>query len=112
MRLVVDEFEKLGLKRDAWNVRLELYRGEHEEKAEKKWWSAKLAIPVHCFSNPSWFEAHEDKRGYNLHGRARIQRSSAIFAAIIANVCEYVMGDLLLGDYPRSDSPETARWKS
>lgn len=97
VRIVVDEFEKLGLKRERWNVRLELYRGHHKETAEKKWWSEKLGIPLHCFTKPTWFEGIKGKEEYNPHGRARIQRSSAIFAAIIDHTCKKVMRDLLRG---------------
>lgn len=97
VRIVVDEFEKLGLKREKWNVRLELYSGFHEEMAEKKWWSKRLEIPLHCFTMPTWFEGIVSKKEFNPHGRARIQRSSAIFAAIIDNTCEKVMRDLLRG---------------
>lgn len=97
VRIVVDEFEKLGLKREKWNVRLELYTGFHEEIVEKKWWSERLEIPLHCFTTPTWFEGIVSKKEFNPHGRARIQRSSAIFAAIIDNTCEKVMRDLLRG---------------
>ena len=48
----------------------------------------------------------EGLEGYNPHGRARIQRSSTIFAAIIDHVCEKVMRDLLLGKNARLRSPE------
>jgi hypothetical protein len=95
VRIVVDEFEKLGLKREKWNVRLELYYGFHEETTEKKWWSEKLGIPMQCFTNPTWFEGIKGMEKHNPHGRARIQRSSAIFAAIIDHTCEKVMHDLL-----------------
>jgi len=97
VRIVADEFEKLGLKRERWNVRLELYRGRHGETTEKKWWSEKLVIPLHCFTSPTWFKGIKGKEEYNPHGRARIQRSSAIFAAIINHTCEKVMRDLLGG---------------
>lgn len=97
IRLVVNEFEKLGLKRERWNVRLELYQGKHDETLETKWWSEKLGIPLRCFSTPTWFEGTKDKEGFNPHGRARIQRSSSIFAAIVDYTCEKVMGDLLGG---------------
>jgi len=95
VRIVVDEFEKLGLKREKWNVRLELYHGAHDETSEKKWWSKKLKIPFNCFTRPTWFEGTIGKEEFNPHGRARIQRSSAIFAAIIDHTCEKVMHDLL-----------------
>jgi len=95
VRIVADEFEKLGIHRERWNVRLELYRGEHGEMIEKKWWSEKLRIPVDCFTKPTWFEGGKGKEEYNPHGRARIQRSSAIFAAIVNHTCEKIMRDLL-----------------
>jgi hypothetical protein len=95
VRLVVNEFEKLGLKREKWNVRLELYRGVHYEKIEKRWWSEKLGIPLNSFTKPTWFEGNKDKKEYNPHGRVRIQRSSPIFAAIIEYTCRKVMRDLL-----------------
>jgi hypothetical protein len=95
VRLVVNELEKLGLKREKWNVRLELYHGTHDETIEKKWWSEKLRIPLSCFTTPTWFEGTEGKEGFSPHGRARIQRSSVIFAAIIDNTCEKVMRELL-----------------
>jgi hypothetical protein len=95
IRLVVNEFEKLGLERERWNVRLELYEGVHDEKTEKQWWSEKLEIPLDCFTKPTWFEGVKGKEDYNPHGRARIQRSSPIFAAIIENTCRKVMRDLL-----------------
>ena len=95
IRLVVDEFEKLGLKRERWNVRLELYEDFHKEAAEKKRWSEKLRIPLKCFTSPTWFEGVKGMEKHNLHGRARIQRSSSIFAAIVDHTCEKVMHDLL-----------------
>ena len=95
VRLVVDEFEKLGLRREKWNVRLELYEGLHQEEIEKRWWSEKLAIPVNSFTRPTWFKGQSGKQDYNPHGRARIQRSSPIFAAIVEYACRKVMRDLL-----------------
>ncbi len=95
VKLVVTEFEKLGLRRERWNVRLELYEGVHDEKTEKRWWSEKLGIPLHCFTTPTWFEGKKGKEEYNPHGRTRIQRSSPIFAAIVEYTCRKVMGDLL-----------------
>jgi hypothetical protein len=95
IRLVVDEFEKLGLKRERWDVRLELYEGIHDESSEKKWWSEKLRIPLSCFTTPTWFEGTKGKEEFSPHGRARVQRSSTIFAAIIDSTCEKVMRDLL-----------------
>jgi hypothetical protein len=85
----------MDLRRERWNVRLELHRGAHEETLEKKWWSEKLGIPLSCFTKPTWFEGMKDKEGFDPHGRARIQRSSAIFAGIVDNTCEKVMRGLL-----------------
>jgi len=94
-RLVVDESEKLGMKRERRNVRLELYRGEHREIEEKECWSKMLRIPIRCFTKPTLFDGNREKENYNHHGRACVQRSSAIFAAIVDHTCEMVMGDLL-----------------
>ncbi len=106
-RLVVDEFEKLGMKREGWNVRLELYRGEHREMEEKEWWSKMLRIPIRCFTKPTWFDGSKEKENYNPHGRARVQRSSAIFAAIVDHTCEMVMRDLLGSGSDPLSGPES-----
>jgi hypothetical protein len=95
VRLVVNEFEKLGLRREKWNVRLELYQGTHDEATEKEWWSEKLEIPLSCFTTPTWFEGTKGKEEFSPHGRARIQRSSTIFAAVIDSTCGKVVRDLL-----------------
>jgi len=66
-----------------------------------------IGIPLHCFTKPTWFNGIKGKEKYNPHGRARIQRSSAIFAAIVDYTCEKVMRDLLGSENALLSSPES-----
>jgi len=86
IKLVIDQFEKLGIKRARWNVRLELYINQHDEIKEKNWWSQILQIPIYRFTTSTWYESVPEKKDMTFHGRARIQLFSIIFASIIRNL--------------------------
>lgn len=85
VKLIVDEFEKLGISRDKWAVYLTLFP-EHETKKEIKWWSKILNIKGERFRLHEILEGNPDKKSYNPHGRVRIETTSVVHTAIIDNL--------------------------
>jgi hypothetical protein len=43
VRLIIDEFEKIGIMRPRWKIYLTLF-GQHKEKEEIEWWKKNLKI--------------------------------------------------------------------
>jgi hypothetical protein len=85
IKLVVDEFQKLGITKDMWRSRLRLY-AEHDDESEKRWWSEKLGIPINNFRIRERLEGDRKKASYAPHGGCVIELWSVIFSALIHNL--------------------------
>ena len=85
VKLVVDEFQKLGIARDMWRPRLTLY-AEHKDELEIKWWSEKLEVPSANFKIRERLEGDKKKVSYSTHGGCVIELWSVIFSALIYNL--------------------------
>jgi len=85
IRLVIDEFQKIGIRRERWKARLDLYP-QHDNETEKLWWSTNLNIPLNNFKIRSRPKGQEGKESYAIHGICVIECWSVIFSAIIDNL--------------------------
>jgi len=94
LKLIIDEFEKIGMKRDRWRVILDLF-SQHNIKKEKIWWSKKLKISLKNFYKTRMHIGDIRKAYREPHGRACIRRESVIFGAIISNLINLLITDKL-----------------
>jgi hypothetical protein len=84
-KLIVDEFEKLGIKRERWKSRLDLYI-QHSIYIEKIWWSKKLHISIGNFKIREKLKGDIKKSSYSPHGICSIELYSVIFSALLDNI--------------------------
>lgn len=85
IRLVLDQFEKLGIDREDWRVRLELYT-HHNIEAEKLWWSRRLRTITNRIKSVRVNLGESDKKHMAPHGRAEIGIESVILGSVLANI--------------------------
>lgn len=84
LRIVIDEFEKLGMKREKWRIRLQIF-SQHNEDREKLWWSKKLHVnarKIKC----SILKGDLSKDYMEPHGRAKVEVESVVFGSLVANL--------------------------
>lgn len=94
LKLVIDEFEKIGISRGKWRVVLDLF-SQHNIEEEKIWWSKKLKLPLENIYKTYVYPGDITKAYREPHGRARIRCESVIFGAIISNLINLLMNDKL-----------------
>lgn len=94
IKLVIDDFRKIGIRRDDWRVRLQLYT-QHNIGKEKIWWSKELGVPIERIKSIKVSEG-DIKRSYRApHGRAEIGIESVILASVISNLLNLLKKDKL-----------------
>ena len=94
LKLVIDEFEKVGFARNRWRIILDLF-SQHDVKKEKMWWKEKLDVPLENIYKIKMHEGDISKSYRQPHGCATIRRESVILGAIISNLINLLMNNKL-----------------
>lgn len=87
--LIIDQFQKIGIKREKWSVWLSLFE-EHDDEKEKIWWSENLKVPYDNIKLKKKSLGNSKKIGYLSHGICSIEVYSVIYAAIIVNLINFL----------------------
>lgn len=90
LKLIINEFEKLGIDRERWKVRLTIFKNMCGN-IKKFWWHKKLKIPLDRFSKVNRIKGNPIKSSYNPQGRAQIELVSLVHAAIITKLFRLLM---------------------
>jgi len=85
IKLIIDEFRKIGINRKIWKSRLDLYV-QHNVNIEKRWWSRKLQISIDNFRIRENLKGDINKSSYSPHGTCIIELYSVIFSALLDNI--------------------------
>lgn len=94
LKLIIDEFEKIGLQRNKWRMILDLF-SQHDAQKEKLWWSKKLNLPIENFYKVRMHQGDPSKEYRALHGICHMRRESVIFGAIISNLINLLINNEL-----------------
>jgi hypothetical protein len=94
VKLIVDEFQKIGVSKNKWKVRLTLY-SQHIVESERNWWSNFLNIQLANVKVRKRLQGEKIKSTYALHGGCIVEIYSVIFSALIDNLINLIKNNKL-----------------